>query len=561
MYRLLIVDDEPVIVDSLGQLFREQNPELDVCQAYSAIEALEWIKRAKVDIVISDIRMPEKNGLQLIDELMHYWPSCKVVFLTGYDEFDYVYSAIRKNADFYILKTEDDVVLLEAVHQCIRQLDEENARVGMLEAARSQIMLTGPLFRKQLLEAALHGEDVKDLIAESDDWTGDSAAGERLALKLDARNPVLLLACRVDSWRPEATYGRKLQTYYSIQHVVEERMAKSVVRESLIFGHELIVWFLQPDPEANKFYEENGSVDWRGLSVYLSGVLESVQQDCGEEAGENPIFVIAKQAAEWEGVHREFDLLRQFLKRRLFPNHASAVIDLGAQGGLEARSAETRVTPMLEFKRKLHELEKSLDGEEEDIFERICRELLADIREQIGQHYLTGTEKYYGFLLVFLGAMDALEVEQMSMTDIPTDWSAAAEHFVGLGRRICADKRQRRDREGDALIRRLQSYVQDNLHSDLSLVRIAEVTFFNPSYLSRLYKQHTGTNLSDYIHAARLEAAKRMLEQPGMKANDIADKLGFSSPSYFSTFFRKMTGRTPQEYREDLASSGRKSTK
>src|SRR5690606_23141705 len=138
------------IVDGLGQLFREQDLPLDVCQAYSAIEALDWIKRAKVDIVISDIRMPEKNGLQLIDELVHYWPSCKVVFLTGYDEFDYVYSAIRKNASFYILKTEDDVTLLNAVKQCIGQWDEEARRVSMIEAARSQMILTGPLFRKQL---------------------------------------------------------------------------------------------------------------------------------------------------------------------------------------------------------------------------------------------------------------------------------------------------------------------------------------------------------------------------------------------------------------------------
>lgn len=562
MYRLLIVDDEPFIVDGLGQLFREQDLPLDVCQAYSAIEALETIKRAKVDIVISDIRMPEKNGLQLIDDLVHYWPACKVVFLTGYDEFDYVYSAIRKNAAFYILKTEDDVVLLDAVHQCIRQLDEEAAQISMLEAARSQMMLTGPLFRKQLLEAALYGEDVKDLVTESgNEIEGGTDGQQLLPMKLDAKSPVLLLACRVDRWRDNAPYGHKLQAYYSIQHVVEERMAKSIIRESLVFEHELIVWFLQPDPAANKFYGEDGAVDWRGLSVYLTSVLESVQQDCGEWAGENLIFVIAKQAAVWESVHREFDLLRQFLKRRLFPNRESAVIDLGVQGGIEARSAETAITPMFEFKRKLHELEKSLDGEEEAQFERVCRELLADIRVQIGNHYLTGTEKYYGFLLVFLSAMDTLEVEQVSLTDIPTDWDVAAEHFVGLGRQICANKRQLRQQEGDALIRRLQSYVRDNLHDDLSLVRMAEVTFFNPSYLSRLYKQHTGMNLSDYIHSERLEAAKRLLAESGMKANDIAVKLGFSSPSYFSTFFRKMTGRTPQEYRDDLTGSDRKSSK
>ncbi|GGD96985.1 helix-turn-helix domain-containing protein [Paenibacillus nasutitermitis] len=561
MYRLLIVDDEPIVVDGLGQLFREQEPGLDVCQAYSAVEALYWIKRAKVDIVISDIRMPEKNGLQLIDELMHYWPSCKVVFLTGYNEFDYVYSAIRKNAAFYILKSEDDAVLLDAVNQCVRQLDEEAKQVNMIEAARSQMILMGPLFRKQLLEAALYGENVKELVAEMDNRAWDDADGQGFAMEMNMNMPVLLLACRVDRWRKQSTYNHKLQAYFSIQHVVEERLAKSIVRESLVFEHELIVWFLQPDPTTSKFCGDGGTVDWRGLSTYLTGVLESVQQDYGDGAGENLIFIMAKQAAAWEDVQREFDVLRLFLKHRLLPNRESAVIDLGVQGGIGTRSAETPLTPMLEFKRKLHELERSLEGEEDAHAERICRELLADIRLQVETYYLTGTEKYYAFLLVFLSAMDVLEVDQVTITNIPTDWDAAAEHFVGLGRRICADKRQRRHREGDDLIRRLQNYIQENLHDDLSLVRMAEVTFFNPSYLSRLYKQHTGTNLSDYIQSERLEAAKRLLAESGMKANDIAVKLGFSSPSYFSTFFRKMMGRTPQEYREDLSSSERKSSK
>ncbi len=107
MYRLLIVDDEPVITNGLVQLF-EENPEfeLDVLKAYSAKEALAIAKKMKLDILVSDIRMPQKSGLQLVDELMYYWPMCRIIFLTGYSEFEYVQEALRKNVDNYILKTE-----------------------------------------------------------------------------------------------------------------------------------------------------------------------------------------------------------------------------------------------------------------------------------------------------------------------------------------------------------------------------------------------------------------------------------------------------------------------
>ncbi|WP_246073222.1 response regulator [Paenibacillus dokdonensis] len=127
MYRLLIVDDEPVIVNGLVQLFQENTEfELDVCKAYSAKEALETAKKMKLDILVSDIRMPHKSGLQLVDEITYYWPHCRVIFLTGYSEFEYVHEALRKSADNYILKTEGIDPIFEAVKKASAKLDEEN---------------------------------------------------------------------------------------------------------------------------------------------------------------------------------------------------------------------------------------------------------------------------------------------------------------------------------------------------------------------------------------------------------------------------------------------------
>jgi two-component system response regulator YesN len=82
-------------------------------------------------------------------------------------------------------------------------------------------------------------------------------------------------------------------------------------------------------------------------------------------------------------------------------------------------------------------------------------------------------------------------------------------------------------------------------------VRLAEMSFFNPSYLSRLFKQATGQNLTDYIAALRIERAKAMLAGHG-RISDISAALGYESQHYFSRFFKKYTGFTPQDYRETL---------
>ena len=90
MYRLLIVDDEYQIVDWLYELFRGiPYLDLDICKAYSGSEALEWLNRTKIDIVITDICMPGIDGLELADRIYKNWPFCKLIFLTGYDEFDF----------------------------------------------------------------------------------------------------------------------------------------------------------------------------------------------------------------------------------------------------------------------------------------------------------------------------------------------------------------------------------------------------------------------------------------------------------------------------------------
>ena len=106
MHRLLIVDDEEIITDSLFEVFNQvMSDELDIYRAYSAREALDWLSRTRIDIVLTDIRMPGMNGLELMDEIQIYWPRCRIIFLTGHSEFDYAYQAMKVPSVRYLLKT------------------------------------------------------------------------------------------------------------------------------------------------------------------------------------------------------------------------------------------------------------------------------------------------------------------------------------------------------------------------------------------------------------------------------------------------------------------------
>ncbi|WP_068609851.1 helix-turn-helix transcriptional regulator [Paenibacillus swuensis] len=100
------------------------------------------------------------------------------------------------------------------------------------------------------------------------------------------------------------------------------------------------------------------------------------------------------------------------------------------------------------------------------------------------------------------------------------------------------------------LIARLHSYIASNLHADLSLSSLADIVRLNGSYLSRLYKSVTNQCLMHYITDERVKRSRALLRDNRLKVHEIAGKVGFLSPPYFTRFFKKETGMTPMEYRE-----------
>ena len=116
MYRLLIVDDEQHIVHWLYDLFSSVSDfNLEVYKAYSGREALHILHETNIDIILSDYRMPGMSGLELLNIINENWSDRRVVFLSGYNEFDYIYKVTANGAISYLLKTEDDEKILNVV--------------------------------------------------------------------------------------------------------------------------------------------------------------------------------------------------------------------------------------------------------------------------------------------------------------------------------------------------------------------------------------------------------------------------------------------------------------
>lgn len=446
MYRLLIIDDEPVIVNGLAHIFQGNSDfELDICRAYSSSEALEVAKRTKLDIIISDIRMPKKNGLELIDEIVYYWPLCRIILLTGYSEFSYIHEALRKNVDNYILKTEGIEPIFEAVQSSIVKLEEVNRQRLQYEKERMLLEIVEPILKKELMELILKGESISSLITR-----------ERYAdvdFRIATDRPSLFLIGQADAI--VETKRDKGKVFQSIQRIFNDLLPTSMVSEQVIYEDQVLVWLLQPGEDLIHRFQGNtpdAELNWQGIVIYLKGILELVQTKCEELLGVCVSFGISGNLLhQWDSIHLQVEAVRAMITKRMAIEPNMVILDL----------------------EKFIELQK--------------------------------------------------------------------ESSMGVG--------NQQDEYKGTVIDQIHQYIHDNISGDVSLTSIADQVHFNPSYLSRYYKQMSGRNLIEYIQSTKLQVAIDLMENTTMKLNEIAVRAGFDSPSYFTTFFKKKTGQSPLDYR------------
>ncbi len=129
MFKMLIVDDEEYITDSLYYYFMEHEYlNIEIYKCYSAVRAKELINSIRFDLVLSDISMPCMDGLTLLKEIKLLRPLCRVIFFTGYKEFDYVYEAMKYENVQYLLKTESYEDILKVVETTLKEIESQYER-------------------------------------------------------------------------------------------------------------------------------------------------------------------------------------------------------------------------------------------------------------------------------------------------------------------------------------------------------------------------------------------------------------------------------------------------
>jgi two-component system response regulator YesN len=137
LYRVLIVDDEPLIIETVAQII-EARDNIEIHKASSGKEALHEMRAYKVDLLITDIQMPFMSGLELVKTVRDLWPDCRIIILSAHADFDYAREAIELDVVSYLLKTDSDEHIVAAIDAAFRQIDNGMYKSSFIESSRTE---------------------------------------------------------------------------------------------------------------------------------------------------------------------------------------------------------------------------------------------------------------------------------------------------------------------------------------------------------------------------------------------------------------------------------------
>ncbi|WP_135547911.1 response regulator transcription factor [Paenibacillus cymbidii] len=556
MHRLLIVDDLPLIADGLVELFASRTEwELEVRAVYTAADALRLMEQVKFNLVLTDIRMPEKDGLELLDDIRRLYPSCKVIFLTSYADFAYARRVLSGGGFEYILKTESDDTILRAVGKAIAELEQEYELKRKAVASEVRLMRMAPMLLQQyFVELLQHNRTVTDeeIGAKLREWD----------VRLRADAPLRVMIGRIDNWPHDDPGDRKL-LQFAVGNIAEEHLRPLVELVSFPFEEsKLVVLMQERSEERTAFAEAEGrsgeEADARPFAAVLAAA-ETMQRMCGDLLKLPVSVALSYAAVPWRELPALFHHLHSLLLGVWGAGEAVKLVDRFVAGLAPSQTQTAMSKTYAGNARKLALLRYYLELGERERFERLYRSMMAGSATHNAAGFYK-LEMYHALASMFLSYLNLHprvstgfvvgELNKLTHVDSDLSWERMTQFFAHMAEVIFAGGGDEQPPSHHDVVRWIDDYIEHNLIRDLSIRTIADLVQLNPSYMSRLYKKTTGIALSEYVQKRRIDKAKELLKHSSHKVYEISEMVGYDSRLSFIRMFKHQTGVTPQEYRD-----------
>ncbi|MCZ8518952.1 MULTISPECIES: helix-turn-helix domain-containing protein [Paenibacillus] len=537
MYSLLLVDDEDEVREGIMEKTDWAACGFRLLGAYDngrdAAEALEWLRP---DVLITDICMPFMDGLELSRYAAEQCRDTKIVIITGYEEFDYAKEAIKLKVNEYLLKPINSREFMEFLGRLKTELDEQRAARENLSVIRQQLNQSLPLLKERFLERLSTSVLKKEEMSRKLDY-----------FQLPLPGPAFLsMAADIDSWQTAQPAGAvdaagsdiellHFAVFNIFQEIFEKESGGAVFRTR---DDRIGVLLCGTPEEVGPLAQALASHTAYSVEKYLKLTLSiGIGRACSAPAQIPQSFREACSALEY--------------RLLLGSNRILCISDV--EQGTSIHSME-----YLEWEKKLLSALKMGKGNQ-------VSSVLSAWLEEWRSAGLP-VEKCYSMLYKFLVALmnwvaeTGCEEAEVFGGDPFKEMRAVRTldqlklWLEGLCHRVVCYLGEKRSIETQSQMRLAEAYIKEHyVDENLALQHVCDHIYMSTSYFSVCFKQHTGLTFVEYLTRLRIDKAKELLAATGLKAYDIASRVGYPDPQYFSVIFKRHTGRTPKEFRSRAA--------
>lgn len=527
-YTVLLVDDEEEVIQVIMKKINWEGLGFSVIgYANNGVKALEMVEEFQPDVIMTDIKMPYMDGMELAGRIKEEFPATKLLIFTGFDEFEYAKEAVHLEVEEYILKPVNSVELTNVFTQLKIKLDQE-----ISEKQNTQILQKYYMESLPLLQANFYSTLIEGRLAESD---------VRKYLKdyqISLEGPCFCCVVIHTSSRQVPPNMNPVLLATSVQKQAMERLGKEWSPKYFSYlGNLVMIAQLKNENEVSDLTDECDRFCRYASRMIGAMVIIGVGQVCRNILELSQSYSGAREAVSYRAIYggcrainikeiapsetgkavtaNEVELSELFKKIRIgSPQDVTEAVDHYMDHiSFADKSLQYHSIAVMELVSALYRFVSNND--------MVIEEFSGDMR------------KLYGNLLEL--EPDAL---RRWLTDISLEFR---ENLINA-----------RSRSTKSFVFRAKEYVDNHyFEEDLSLDSICDLLGVSNSYFSTIFKKETGESFIGYLTSYRMEKAAQMLLETGEKSYMIAKSVGYADPNYFSYVFKRQFGVSPSKYRTE----------
>ena len=525
-YKVILVDDEAEVIDIMEAKIRWSELGFEVVgSAKNGVKALELVEKLQPDVVLTDIRMPYMDGLELSRKLNQDYPNIYIILCTGFDEFEYAKEAVHLDIKEYLLKPISAAELSESLMRLKENLDKEREEKLNVRKLENYFQESLPALQSNLFISLMEGR------VSEEDYARFSAA-----YQVNMKGP--LFCCIVfhtsENHVPEGM--NPLLLSMSVEREIRQRLVeKWHCKEFLYLGNTVLIMEMGSEEQMVPITDECDRFCRWAYRVMGAVVTAGIGTVCDNLFNINLSYEGAREAVSYRvlyGTQRAINI------REVVPKE-QATLSLLEEG-------------------RMHDLFRAIRvGNPEKIEEAVQKEIQKIHKHTvtIGQYHLAAMETVSNFYKFC--ANNSLDFNEIA-GNVPNlyekvpqmDESSLTSWMNEMARMISEELKTARNSTSHRLVTEAQLLVREKyMDASISLDVVCSILGVSNSYFSSVFKKETGKSFISYLTDYRMDIAEELILSGETKSYKVAEKVGYLDANYFSYVFKKRFGVSPSKYR------------